>query len=60
MPGPRKLVLMVEGDGDVLAAPILVKKMITQLGGWDVFSFDTADTMCVGHVSKLLKDEAVQ
>jgi hypothetical protein len=34
------LVLFVEGDGDYHAAPILVTRLLTELGAWDAVYLD--------------------
>ncbi|HYT93070.1 MAG TPA: DUF4276 family protein [Gemmataceae bacterium] len=38
MAAPKRLVLFVEGEGDRDALPVLVKQLITEIGGWsDLF-----------------------
>jgi hypothetical protein len=37
----KKLVLFVEGDGDVKAVPVLVHRLITEANAWDCIDLDT-------------------
>lgn len=48
----KRLVLLVEGEGDVKAAPILVGRLISDLNGWDCIFLDPAP-MRVGCVTDL-------
>lgn len=48
----KKLVLLVEGDGDVDAMPVLVKRLMTELKLWGAFSLDTPPFR-VGGVEKI-------
>ncbi len=57
MAAPRRLVLCVEGDGDVAAAPILVKKLLTELQGWDCLFLDPAPIR-IGGVTNLFGKKA--
>ncbi len=51
----KRLVLFVEGPGDIKAAPILVKRLLTEMNAWDCVSLDTRPFR-VGGVNKLLRD----
>jgi len=44
----KKLVLFVEGDGDKLAVPVLVKRLITDFGFWDRLQLDPDPFMVCG------------
>ena len=37
----KRLVLFVEKDGDEHAVPILIKKIISQMNGWEYIKLDT-------------------
>lgn len=52
---PKRLVLFVEGDGDRPALPVLVKRLVTELDGWDSVFVDP-DPFTLGSVGRLLKD----
>ncbi len=52
----KRLVLFVEGDGDVLAVPALVNRLLTEMNAWDCLSLDRRPYR-VGSVGKLLKTE---
>lgn len=49
----KRLVLFVEGEGDVMAAPVLIKRLLTELAAWDCLSLDP-DPFRLGAVSNLL------
>jgi hypothetical protein len=55
MGGPRELVPMVEGDGDVLAVPALLTHLMTELDSWDAVFL--GEPMRVGGVGDLTKNE---
>ncbi len=57
MPAPKKLVLFVEGEGDRKAAPILVKKVLTELNAWDVVALDRALPWQVGDLGAITKED---
>jgi hypothetical protein len=46
-------VLFVEGEGDVAAAPVLVRHLLTELGAWDCLLLDP-DPFRVGAVTNLV------
>ena len=48
----KRLVLFVEGEGDVTAAPALVKRLLTELATWDCLSLDP-DPFRIGAVNNL-------
>ncbi len=52
----RRLVLFVEGDGDVDAVPALVKRLITDAGEWYDILLDD-NPLRVGEVSKLVRED---
>jgi hypothetical protein len=52
----KKLVLFVEGEGDKLAIPLLVKRLITDLGLWDHFQLDP-NPFEIGGVAAVLGTE---
>jgi|SRR5579884_2625643 len=54
----KRLVLFVEGEGDVMAAPVLVKRLLTEFTAWDCLSLDP-DPFRLGAVNNLFgKPEA--
>jgi hypothetical protein len=53
MAGQKRLVLMVEGDGDELAVPVLIKRLLTDQNAWDCVALDPKP-MRVGKVPDLL------
>lgn len=54
----KNLVLLVEGDGDVNAAPRLVKKLLTEQQGWDALKLDDKrPPLKVGGLNRLLKND---
>jgi hypothetical protein len=53
MPGPKRLVLFVEGDGDVASAPVLLRHLLTECEAWDCLFLDTAPFQ-IGAVYNLL------
>ena len=55
MAPPRRLVLFVEGEGDRLALPLLVKQLLTDLGAWSHLFLDT-QPFIVGNVAELMAD----
>ena len=52
----KRLVLFVEGDGDALAVPIIVKRLLTELDAWDCLFLDPAPFV-VGEVNRLFKKD---
>jgi hypothetical protein len=52
----KRLVLFVEGEGDEGAAPVLVKKLLTELAAWSHLTLDTKPFR-VGNVASLTKDD---
>ena len=52
----KRVVLFVEGDGDRLAVPVLVKRLLTDLDAWDCLFLDP-NPFVVGEVGRLIKDE---
>ncbi len=52
----KRLVLFVEGPGDVLAVPVLVKRLLTDLDAWDCLFLDP-NPFVVGGVNRLFKDD---
>jgi hypothetical protein len=52
----KRLVLFVEGDGDALGVPVLVKRLLTGLDAWDCLFLDP-DPFVVGGVNRLFKDD---
>lgn len=58
MGGPRELVPMVEGDGDVLAVPLLLTQLMTELGSWDAVFL--GKPMRVGGVGDLAKNDGAE
>ncbi|MCI0458102.1 MAG: DUF4276 family protein [Gemmataceae bacterium] len=52
MAGPRRLVLFVEGEGDALALPVLVKHLLTEQAAWDCLFLDP-DPFRVGGIHAL-------
>lgn len=56
MAAPKRLVLLVEGEGDRAAVPILVKQLLTELDGWPHVFLDT-DPFVVGNAADMTKDD---
>jgi hypothetical protein len=56
MASPKRLVLFVEGEGDRGAVPILVKRLLTELGGWSDLFLDP-QPFVVGNVADLTAHE---
>jgi len=52
---PRRLVLLVEGDGDVEAAPILLRRLLDEYQAFDAV-FPDPKPLRVGEYSKVIKD----
>jgi|GEM_PF-78406 len=52
----KRLVLMVEGHGDAAAAPVLVKRLLKEQGGFDVVFLDP-DPIRIGHYPEVCKKE---
>lgn len=52
----KRLVLFVEGDGDALAVPVLVKRLLTELNAWDCLFLDP-NPFVVGEVDRLLTND---
>ena len=53
---PKRLVLLVEGQGDVEAAPILLSRLLHEYGAFDAVFLDP-DPFRVGEFAKISKDE---
>ena len=56
MPHPKRIVLFVEGPGDVLAAPVLAHDIFSELACWE-HAFLDPNCMRVGDLGSLLKNE---
>src|SRR5262245_38163854 len=56
MAGRPRLVLFVEGPGDREAAPVLVKRLLTERNAWSLLALD-ANPFTVGEVGALLRNE---
>ncbi len=56
MAAPRRLVLFVEGQGDRDAVPILVKRLLTDVGAWSDVFLDPAPFI-VGNAADLTANE---
>ncbi len=52
----KRIVLFVEGAGDALAVPVLMKCLLTKAKAWDYLHLDP-NPFKVGSVSKLLKND---
>lgn len=52
----KRLILFVEGPGDVAAAPILVGKLLSELSAWDVVQLDSKPFR-VGEVNRLVASD---
>lgn len=52
---PKRLVLLVEGDGDVQAAPILLKRLLADYGAFDVVRLDP-HPLRVGEYGKICRN----
>lgn len=57
MSGKKRLVLFVEGDGDLEAVPVLIKRLLTEHSAWDVIELDTQPFKTKG-IHKLLSIQA--
>jgi hypothetical protein len=53
---PKRLVVLVEGDGDVMAAPLLVKRLLSEYGAFDAVILDPKGFR-VGEYSTISKHE---
>jgi len=51
----KRMVLFVEGTGDALAVPMLVKRLLTEMQAWDCLNLDPKPFV-VKSLGKLLKD----
>ena len=60
MAAPKKLVLFVEGPGDQAAAPVLVKKLLTEIGGWDALRLGNDLPWKVGGVESVTKGNGAE
>ena len=57
MMGPKNLVLLVEGDGDVEAAPVLVKRLLKEYSAFDTLVLDESPPICLhGGFSKIRRN----
>lgn len=52
----KRIVLFVEGDGDVAAVPLLAKKLLTERNAWDAVFLDV-DPFRVGQINKIVKND---
>ena len=52
----KRIVLFVEGEGDALAVPVLMKRLLTEVEAWDCLHLDP-NPFKVGNVSRLLKND---
>lgn len=52
----KRLVLMVEGDGDAQAAPVLLKRLLADCNAFDVVTLDP-DPLRVGEYGKISSDD---
>ncbi len=52
----KRIVLFVEGEGDALAMPVLVKRLLTQMQAWDYVYLDS-NPFVVKSVGKLIKND---
>src|SRR5215203_4802085 len=52
----KRVILFVEGEGDALAAPRLVRRKLTELNAWDVLYLDE-NAFRVDEVQTLVKDD---
>ncbi|MCC6125954.1 MAG: DUF4276 family protein [Pirellulales bacterium] len=57
--GPKKLVLLVEGDGDVKAAPVLVKQLLRHYSAFDalILNEDKEEPLRVGDYSNISRNQ---
>jgi len=53
---PKRLVLLVEGEGDVEAAPVLLRRLLNEYGAFDAV-FPDPDPFRVGEYSKISRHE---
>jgi len=51
----KKIVLFVEGEGEADAAPLLIKKILSEQDAWDTVHLDE-NPFRVGQINKLIKD----
>jgi hypothetical protein len=57
MAAPKRLVLFVEGQGEREAVPVLVKRLLTEIGGWSHLALpDDPRPFVVGNVADLTKN----
>ncbi len=54
---PKRLVLLVEGQGDVEAAPVLVGRFLKEYSAFDAVFLDSHPPFRVGEFSKLVKGD---
>jgi hypothetical protein len=54
--GPKRLVLLVEGDGDVQVAPILVQSLLREYAAFDAIVPDPNPPFRVGEYSKIISN----
>ncbi len=54
--GPRRLVLFVEGKGDIAAVPTLARRVISSIGAHDALFVDGAEPFRVSGIGPLVKD----
>ncbi len=52
---PKRLVLMLEGEGDARAVPNLVNRIIAKHEGYDALFVDEGRTFTVGNLGNLRK-----
>ena len=55
--GPKRLVLLVEGQGDVEAAPVLVQRLLKEHAAYDVVFLDPNPPLRVGEYSKICRND---
>jgi hypothetical protein len=60
MASPSRLVLFVEGEGDRDAAPILLKRLLTDIEAWAHLILDDRPPFLVGNAADLTKDNGRQ
>jgi hypothetical protein len=53
---PKRLVLLVEGQGDVQAAPVLMERLLKEYAAFDAVFLDSLPPFRVGDYSKIKKD----
>jgi len=54
---PKRLVLLVEGQGDAQAAPVLVERLLKEYAAFDVVFLDSLPPFRVGDYSKIKKND---